>query len=197
MPGFFLSLDRAYSFSLLARKTPDTSRAFFGLHSVCGRSKMDATRRGSLDARHKKSPAAFSLFHSFTRPQGGSHCPKGNFTARSAISLVRRTNFTAASRGRAALPPLCKGRGTACGGGIVFRPLPDLTKRCFPSFTIPQSAPLTAPFTQGSQTGETAVWGERGIKYRRGSKPRGIIQLSPSRFAGAEAARRLARRMAL
>ena len=55
----------------------------------------------------------------------------------------------------APMPPLCKGRGTACGGGIVFRPLPDLTKRCFPSFTIPQSAPLTAPFTQGSQTGET------------------------------------------
>ena len=54
------------------------------------------------------------------------------------------------------MPPLCKGRGTACGGGIVFRPLPDLTKRCFPSFTIPQSAPLTVPFTQGSQTGETA-----------------------------------------
>ena len=55
----------------------------------------------------------------------------------------------------APLPPLCKGRGTACGGGIVFRPTLDLTKRCFLSFTIPQSAPLTAPFTQGSQTGET------------------------------------------
>ena len=65
--------------------------------------------------------------------------------------------------------PCVKGGGPLCGGGIVFRPLPDLTKRYFPSFTIPQSAPLTAPFTQGSQTGETAGWGERGIKYRRGA----------------------------
>ena len=54
----------------------------------------------------------------------------------------------------APLPPLCKGRGTACGGGIVGRACP-IGKRRFSSFTIPQSAPLTAPFTQGSQTGET------------------------------------------
>ena len=51
----------------------------------------------------------------------------------------------------AALPPLCKGRGTACGGGIVGWARP-IGKRRFFSFTIPQSAPLTAPFTQGSQT---------------------------------------------
>ncbi len=54
----------------------------------------------------------------------------------------------------APLPPLCKGRGTACGGGIVGWARP-IGKRRFFSFTIPQSAPLTAPFTQGSQTGET------------------------------------------
>ena len=52
--------------------------------------------------------------------------------------------------------PCVKGGGPLCGGGIVFRPTLVLTKRCFLSITIPQSAPLTAPFTQGSQTGETA-----------------------------------------
>ena len=52
------------------------------------------------------------------------------------------------------MPPLCKGRGTACGGGIVGWARP-IGKRRFFSFAIPQSAPLTAPFTQGSQTGET------------------------------------------
>ena len=55
------------------------------------------------------------------------------------------------------LPPLCKGRGTACGGRIVGRTPPVGTERYFPSFTILQSAPLTAPFTQGSQRREPKI----------------------------------------
>ena len=70
----------------------------------------------------------------------------------------------------APMPPLCKGRGTACGGGIVYRPTLDLTKRCFLSFTIPQSAPLTAPFTQGSQTGETTSGREPFGPVARGAR---------------------------
>ncbi len=68
--------------------------------------------------------------------------------------------------------PCVKGGGPLCGGGIVFRPTLDLTKRCFLSFTIPQSAPLTAPFTQGSQTGETTSGrGANENSFSRG-KPR-------------------------
>ena len=68
--------------------------------------------------------------------------------------ISRRLAFFSLCRMFAPMPPLCKGRGTACGGGIVGWARP-IGKRRFFSFTIPQSAPLTAPFTQGSQTGET------------------------------------------
>ncbi len=85
--------------------------------------------------------------------------------------------------------PCVKGGGPLCGGGIVFRPLPDLTKRYFPSFTIPQSAPLTAPFTQGSQTGETTSgrnFSRRACRTkepaRKGSLSRARSPKNPYRF---------------
>ncbi len=69
----------------------------------------------------------------------------------------------------APMPPLCKGRGIACGGGIVGWARP-IGKRHFFSFTIPQSAPLTVPFTQGSQTGETASGREPFGPVARGAR---------------------------